>query len=299
MTFRSKLSTTQKKKKNNKKPRVVPSSGLSFFLFVTTLASLAVVAMTVVVPQRMILSKSLQASLPALYDTPLIPLLFSSSSSSESTTGIAGQLLVQEDTTTSASSETLSSVARSFGTTKNPSICFVVRRPGCVLCREHGQQLHREFASSDASFSTVVLWGIVKETGVDDEGLYEFQKTYYPYPLYKDVDWAIYKAMGNRKIALTTWNPWKLWKGYKALSQRLKEQKIDGNLKGEGMIQGGILLFDAQGILRYAYEEEIGTPLDVTDIRAAYDALVQETATSASAPSSTTTTGATAAQSEL
>jgi hypothetical protein len=157
--------------------------------------------------------------------------------------------------------------------------------------------LHREFAatasaSSDAS-SPVVLWGIVKETGVDDEGLYEFQKTYYPYPLYKDVEWAIYKAMGNRKIALTTWNPWKLWKGYKALSQRLKEQKIDGNLKGEGMIQGGILLFDAQGILRYAYEEEIGTPLDIKDIRAAYDALVQETA------SSSTTTGATAAQSEL
>jgi hypothetical protein len=285
---------------NNHHPRVLTSSSssVSFFIIISfvTFASLVVIAMTTTVPsQRMILSTSLQASLPTLYDTPLIPLLFGSTSSSEIIPGQPPPPLVQEDTSTTT---ILSSVARSFGSIhKNPSICFVVRRPGCVLCREHGQQLQKEFASSDAVLN---LWGIVKETGVDDEGLYEFQKTYYPFPLYKDVQWAIYNAMGNRKIALTTWNPWKLWKGYKAMSQRLKQQKIDGNLKGEGMIQGGILVFDASGILRYAYEEEIGTPLDMKDIRGAYDALVQEQQPQQTAAStSSTTTETTTAQSEL
>ena len=113
------------------------------------------------------------------------------------------------------------------------------------------------------------MWGTVKEIGVDDEGLLEFYQDYFTFPLYRDVDRSIYAAFGSRKIALTTWNPLRLWKGYKEMGRRISGKQIEGNYKGEGMIQGGILVFDATGALRYAYEEDIGSPLELADIRAA------------------------------
>lgn len=140
-----------------------------------------------------------------------------------------------------------------------------------MLCREHGRQL-TEFAATLEG--KVHVWGTVKETGVDDEGLYDFYNRFYTFPLYRDVTLAIYTAFGSRRIALTTWNPWRLWNGYQELKNRMTDQRIKGNYKGEGMIQGGVLVFDAAGTLRYAYEEDIGTPLEVEDIRAAINAVL-------------------------
>jgi hypothetical protein len=119
------------------------------------------------------------------------------------------------------------------------------------------------------------MWGTVKETGVDYEGLAEFTNSFFPHALFRDVDLALYTAFGSRKIGLTTWNPFRLWKGYKDMGNRLSEKKIEGNLIGEGMIQGGVLIFDATGTLRYAYEEEIGTPFEMEDIRAAVNDVLE------------------------
>jgi hypothetical protein len=134
------------------------------------------------------------------------------------------------------------------------------------LCREHGQQL-------TALAAHVPLWGVVKETGVDDEGLLEFYNKYFPFPLFLDENLSIYQGMGNRKIGLRTWNPIRLWRGFRSMGSRLKEKKIEGNLVGEGMIQGGILIFDKEGKIQYAYEEAIGDELDMDDIRAALKAV--------------------------
>jgi hypothetical protein len=41
-------------------------------------------------------------------------------------------------------------------------------------------------------------------------------------------------------------------------------------------IQGGIVVFDKEGQVRYAYEEETGTPLDIENIFAALKALRDE-----------------------
>ena len=57
------------------------------------------------------------------------------------------------------------------------------------------------------------------------------------------------------------------------MNSRLKEKSIEGNLVGEGMIQGGILVFDKEGKIQYAYEEAIGDELDVDDIVAAIKAV--------------------------
>lgn len=112
------------------------------------------------------------------------------------------------------------------------------------------------------------LFGVVKEVGVDDEGLTAFYKDYFTYPLYKDDGLVLYNDFfGNRSILkLSTYNPFKLYSGYKKMKNRMGEKKLEGNMVGEGLVQGGIVLFDTNGKVRYAYEEEIGTELNMEEI---------------------------------
>jgi len=95
--------------------------------------------------------------------------------------------------------------------------------------------------SSDGDVNNVVsgyrLFGTVKEIGVDDQGLMEFYKNHYTYPLFKDDGLVFYNDIfGKRKLKLTTYNPMKLYRGYKDMSRRLKEKKLEGNLTGEGWV---------------------------------------------------------------
>jgi hypothetical protein len=57
-------------------------------------------------------------------------------------------------------------VQRNMG--KYGSIAFIVRRPGWVLCREHGQQLTDLAATTNKNdgLNGFKLFGIIKETGV-------------------------------------------------------------------------------------------------------------------------------------
>jgi AhpC/TSA antioxidant enzyme len=161
-----------------------------------------------------------------------------------------------------------------------------------VLCREHGQQLTALAAEYNNNNNVVVaFWGTVKETGVDDVGLYDFYHSYYTFPLFRDVELQLYtKAFGSRKIGLSTWNPLRLWRGYQEMGNRMTEKKIDGNLKGEGMIQGGVLVFGASGAIEYMYEENVGDPLEMDDIRAAVNVVLSSSSSSTTAESSSTTT---------
>ena len=143
-----------------------------------------------------------------------------------------------------------------------------------MLCREHGKQLS-ELVANDKN-NDVALWGILKETHVDDKGLSEFYHDYFSFPIYRDINLAVYKALGNRKLKLNTWNPWKLFRGYREMSKRLKRKGLSGNLKGEGVVQGGVLVFDKHGILRFAYEEETGSELEMDDVQEAIDAVRKE-----------------------
>jgi hypothetical protein len=121
------------------------------------------------------------------------------------------------------------------------------------------------------------LWAIVKETSVDDQGLIDFYNKYFTFDIYRDEQLSVYSAMGNRSIfTIRTWNPVRWYRGFQDLSRRLKEKQIQGNLAGEGIIQGGVLIFDRAGTLRLAYEEEIGDELSVDDILAGLRALEQE-----------------------
>lgn len=60
------------------------------------------------------------------------------------------------------------------------------------------------------------------------------------------------------------------------MTARLNEKGLEGNLKGEGMVKGGIIIFDKNGAAKYAYTEETGTPLPIDDIKAALEAVSNE-----------------------
>lgn len=110
------------------------------------------------------------------------------------------------------------------------------------------------------------IFGIVKEVGVDDEGLAEFESTFFPYPLYRDESQMFYNALGLRKMSVKSWNPFKIFRGLREVYKRLTKKNISGNMKGEGLIQGGIIIFDRTGKARFAYREETGFEVPINDI---------------------------------
>lgn len=81
--------------------------------------------------------------------------------------------------------------------------------------------------------------------------------------------------MGNKKItADLSWNPLRIYRGFKELRQRLKEKNdLEGNFVGEGLIKGGIFVLNPKGEVVYVYEETTGDPLVIDDILAAMESM--------------------------
>ena len=147
------------------------------------------------------------------------------------------------------------------------NVVYVVRRPGCADCREHGEQL----AELAMEFRNLALWAIVKETGAEEEGIVSFVENHFNFNVYKDEQWMTYKAMGNRKLSAV-----KIMRGVLGAKRRWADKAIQNRAKGgDHITQGGILFFK-RGDLRYAYEEEFGKELNVTDIRDTIKALQEE-----------------------
>lgn len=148
---------------------------------------------------------------------------------------------------------------------KQATIVFVVRRPGCVLCREHARQL------SNLSSEIAVL-GVVKEVA----GLQEFHKEYFnSRPILLDQDMHLYKVMGHRSIFKIK-TLFKLITGMRKVSRRMSMKGIEGNLVGDGTIQGGILLFDAKGDLVHVQLENITKEINMIEIAQVLETLIGE-----------------------
>mmetsp|Transcript_63930 Transcript_63930/g.169201 ORF Transcript_63930/g.169201 Transcript_63930/m.169201 type:complete len:147 (-) Transcript_63930:405-845(-) len=124
-----------------------------------------------------------------------------------------------------------------------------------------------ELTASLPGVKPVPLVGIIKEVApsgkiMTDEklGVGEFQNKYFGgNTLYLDEELQFYKALGGRRISLPSWSPCALWKVYKEVSGRMAQKQISGNLAGEGLTLGGVLVIGSgdQGIL-YEYLEESG-----------------------------------------
>jgi hypothetical protein len=122
------------------------------------------------------------------------------------------------------------------------------------------------------------LFGVIKETGVDDVGLLEFAQQFFTESLYRDTELLFYRALGDRKLSIVRLIAGMIWNGpeTKAMKKRLKDKEIEGNLVGEGIKQGGIIIFDKEGDPKYAYLEETGKDIDVVDLVSAVQAVRAE-----------------------
>ena len=101
-----------------------------------------------------------------------------------------------------------------------------------------------------------------------------FQNDHYSFPLYRDENLDFYRAFGDGKItdSMSYWtllNPYKLYKGMKEMGKRMESKNLEGNMVGEGLKTGGIIVFGSDGKPKYAYKEITGSPLETDDIVAA------------------------------
>jgi hypothetical protein len=138
------------------------------------------------------------------------------------------------------------------------TIIFAIRRPGCGACREHGLQL-----TKIAQEEEVCLVGAIKQLDIHNKALLEFYEKYFKYPIYRDEKWLIYHALGGRKITF-----WKLLTSARKLGKRYKEKNIQNiPFGGDIWTEGGILIFDQKGDLRYTYYETYGEEMNMVEIR--------------------------------
>lgn len=132
----------------------------------------------------------------------------------------------------------------------------------------------------------VPLVAVVKEVAptakaeTDEElGVGTFQEEYFGgRPTYLDSEKRFYEFLGNRKITGLLGvgdllRPWRLYAGYKQMQARLKDKAVEGNMAGEGIVLGGLLVLgpapegnggDAATVL-YSYKEETGSEVPLED----------------------------------
>jgi hypothetical protein len=144
------------------------------------------------------------------------------------------------------------------------TVVFVVRRPGCGACRDHGRQL----TSLLINMSHVNAIGIIKEIDVDNKALLEFYEEYFKYPIYKDENWFIFKKIfGDRKIPIL-----KLLCTFYKMTKRYKERKIVNRpFGGDIFTQGGVLIFDKEGTLRHVFYENYTEDFDLEEMKSAIE----------------------------
>lgn len=158
---------------------------------------------------------------------------------------------------------------------QGPAAFFVIRRPGCELCREDAKEISDRFAAGE--FTGVHLFGIIKEVApivgatTDEElGVGEFQYEYFNQsPVFIDKEKQFYAYLGNKSVLTQkwlTWNPFKLYSAYGALKARLLGKNIKGNLKGEGLLKGGFLIIHPTRGVIYRHEESTGDGLPYNEI---------------------------------
>ena len=159
-----------------------------------------------------------------------------------------------------------------------PALIFVIRRPGCILCRENAKEISTRY--KDKEFNGIKLYGVIKEVApvsgaeTDEElGVGEFQTKYFEnHPVYRDNDKKFYKYLGEKSLLSQpwhSWNPFTLYSDFVSMTNRLKSKGVEGNLKGEGLLKGGIIVVSPSKGVVYRHEEVSGSEMPYDDIFAA------------------------------
>mmetsp|Transcript_12209 Transcript_12209/g.25012 ORF Transcript_12209/g.25012 Transcript_12209/m.25012 type:complete len:85 (-) Transcript_12209:98-352(-) len=73
----------------------------------------------------------------------------------------------------------------------------------------------------------------------------------------------------------STYNPIKLVSIMSKMVKRQKGLGVSGNLKGEGLLQGGILVCDSRGGIEYIYYEKTFSTIPAKEIRQAMNSVLR------------------------
>lgn len=167
------------------------------------------------------------------------------------------------------------------------------------MCREDAFELSSRFSAGD--FRGAKLVGIIKEVApvgkvkTDAElGVGEFQKKYFNNnPVFIDEEKLFYSFLGNKSLLsqpLHSWNPFTLYSDFKKLNERTKSKGVEGNLAGEGLLKGGLLIITPQSGLVYRHEEVTGSCMPYDEIKDAFDRIISEEGGVLSHPSAESST---------
>jgi hypothetical protein len=144
------------------------------------------------------------------------------------------------------------------------TVMFAVRRPGCGNCKLHGQQLTEMLKEQKGAVNCV---GVIKHINVDNNALLDFYENYFTCPIYKDEKWELYHALGNRKISM-----WTLIKNIVKMETIYAKKGVKNTpFGGDIQTQGGVLVFDKSGSLRYVQYENYTELLDMDALNAAIE----------------------------
>lgn len=149
-----------------------------------------------------------------------------------------------------------------------------------MLCREEALGLSELMAIRGGKQRLV---GVVKEVAPTKQaandtvlGVGEFQRDYFKgSDLYIDEDKAFYAYLGNRRLLTLGGTlkalllPWRTVGAIRDIGKRMTAKNIEGNMIGEGLLLGGVLVVDKAGKIIYSYQEKTGTPAPVDAVEEA------------------------------
>eukprot|EP00747_Dinoflagellata_sp_TGD_P189768 gnl/TRDRNA2_/TRDRNA2_50509_c0_seq1.p2 gnl/TRDRNA2_/TRDRNA2_50509_c0~~gnl/TRDRNA2_/TRDRNA2_50509_c0_seq1.p2 ORF type:complete len:119 (-),score=27.82 gnl/TRDRNA2_/TRDRNA2_50509_c0_seq1:33-389(-) len=109
-------------------------------------------------------------------------------------------------------------------------------------------------------------------------GVAEFQNKYFCGPLYQDKDRSFYEFFGNQPIF--TWgsigkallNPFTTSREFTEIGERTKAKGVEGNMVGDGLTKGGVVVMDPKGNPLYKFEEQSGKGIPADSVAKIVDA---------------------------
>jgi len=120
--------------------------------------------------------------------------------------------------------------------------------------------------------------GVVKELEKDDVpeekklGVSDFERNYFCGPLYQDPEREFYKALGNKPIftlgglGKALINPLKVRRSLKEMGERQKAKKVEGNMQGDGLTKGGILVISPSSEVLHTFYEDPGNGVPADEL---------------------------------
>lgn len=148
-----------------------------------------------------------------------------------------------------------------------------------MLCREEAQDLCGALAAASTPLPVI---GVVKEAEAEppveegkELGVEEFASKYFCGPLYQcGPEREIYAALGNAPIftlgglGKALINPFGVRRQLKEMGKRLEAKKVEGNMRGDGLTKGGVLVIAPDSSVRHVFYEDPGNGIPAEELAA-------------------------------